>query len=296
MASETCNRIRTNFAATDTKRDEGLKTPENIKRFDDISYGPDQTWQVLDVYRPKASGNEKLPVIVSVHGGGWVYGDKERYQYYCMDLALRGFAVVNFTYRLAPENKFPAALEDTCLVFSWVLEHADEYGFDQNAVFAAGDSAGAHTLELFCALCTSEEYRKHFAFAPPQGFVPAAAALNCGVHIVKVSDAPENKFDTDLMQDYLENGGTKEEIILVNPLEWITDNFPPVFLMTAEGDFLKYQVPAAAAKLIEKNVLFKARFYKEPDMKLGHVFHLDIRQRAAQKCSDEECAFFKEFI
>ena len=62
-------------------------------------------WQKLDVYRQKdATG--KLPVIVSVHGGGWVYGDKERYQFYCMDLAERGFAVVNFSYRLAPEYKF----------------------------------------------------------------------------------------------------------------------------------------------------------------------------------------------
>lgn len=54
-----------------------------------------------------------IPVIVSVHGGGWGYGDKERYQYYCMSLAQQGFAVVNFSYRLASKYKFPAPLEDT---------------------------------------------------------------------------------------------------------------------------------------------------------------------------------------
>ena len=110
--------VRKAFAAGDMVRDAGLKTPEDVKRFDDIVYGEDKVWQSLDVYRPKATNiEEKLPVIVSVHGGGWVYGDKEGYQYYCMSLAQRGFAVVNFSYRLAPESKFPASIIDTNLVF-----------------------------------------------------------------------------------------------------------------------------------------------------------------------------------
>ena len=110
--------FRENFKKSDDIRDAGLTTPEDIVRYDDIVYGQDAEWQILDVYRPKAEEGKKLPVIVSVHGGGWVYGDKECYQYYCMDLAQRGFAVVNYTYRLAPEFKFPSSLEDTNLVFT----------------------------------------------------------------------------------------------------------------------------------------------------------------------------------
>ena len=82
-------------------------------------YGEDKTWQILDVYKPK-SAEGKLPVIVNVHGGGWVYGTKEVYQFYCMSLAQMGFAVVNFNYRLAPENKFPSSVEDTNSVFNWI--------------------------------------------------------------------------------------------------------------------------------------------------------------------------------
>ena len=102
--SEMSDTIRKLFREGDDRRDAGLTTPEGIRRFDDIVYGEDAERQILDVYRPKDKAGV-LPVIVSVHGGGWVYGDKERYQYYCMDLACRGFAVVNFTYRLAPEYK-----------------------------------------------------------------------------------------------------------------------------------------------------------------------------------------------
>ena len=60
----------------DAKRDAGLTTPEGIQRFDQIRYSTAHIRNVLDVYRPK-NKEGKLPVIVSVHGGGWVYGDKE---------------------------------------------------------------------------------------------------------------------------------------------------------------------------------------------------------------------------
>lgn len=241
--SQISEKIRRDFGATDRKRDEGLKTPAGIVRVDDIVYGDDPIWQSLDVYRPRKADDTPLPVIISVHGGGWVYGDKQAYQYYCMSLAERGFAVVNFSYRLAPENKFPAPLEDTCAVFAWVLAHAEEYHFDVKNVFAVGDSAGAHTLELFAALCTNREYRDLVGINPPENFVPKAIALNCGVHIVTVSDQPKDKFSTDLMADYLPNKGTEEELRKVNVMEWITEEFPPAFLMTARDDFLKFQVP-----------------------------------------------------
>jgi acetyl esterase/lipase len=103
-------------AMSDAERDAGLTTPPEVERFDDIQYGSDSQWNVLDVYRPKALSG-KLPVIVSFHGGGWVYGDKNVYQFYCMELAKRGFAVVNYSYRLAPEYRYPAPYEDTNEVF-----------------------------------------------------------------------------------------------------------------------------------------------------------------------------------
>ena len=102
--------LRASFKISDTIRDRGLQAPKDIVRFDNLPYGTDPRWQTLDVYRPKNAGGTALPVIVSVHGGGWVYGDKNLYQYYCMSLAQHGFAVVNFSYRLAPRHKFPAAL------------------------------------------------------------------------------------------------------------------------------------------------------------------------------------------
>ena len=93
--SDFSRKMRKEFKRNDDIRDYGLSTPIDIIRYDNIPYGNDPEWNVLDVYRPESAGNKDLPVIVSVHGGGWIYGDKNRYQFYCMSLAQRGFAVVN---------------------------------------------------------------------------------------------------------------------------------------------------------------------------------------------------------
>lgn len=68
--SQVSDKVRREFKAGDEIRDAGLTTPEDIIRYDNIVYGTDPKWQALDVYRPRASEGEKLPVIVNVHGGG----------------------------------------------------------------------------------------------------------------------------------------------------------------------------------------------------------------------------------
>lgn len=284
--------IRKSFKEGDDIRDAGLQAPEDVIRYDDILYGADPKWQVLDVYRPKGREGEKLPVIVSVHGGGWVYGDKERYQYYCMSLAQRGFAVVNFTYRLAPEFKYPVPLEDTNLVFSWVLDHGAEYGFDTRNIFGVGDSAGGNILGLYCAICTNKEYAAHYSFQTPLGFAPRAVALNCGAYIVEATSSSAEDHTPDLMADYLPGKGTEEELALINVTAHITDAYPPVFLMTAPGDFLKEQPMLMASVLTQNSVPFLYRFYGNKENPLCHVFHCDMRSAEGKKCNDDECEFF----
>ncbi len=292
--SQISDKMREECKRSDDLRDAGLQTPADIQRFDNIIYGEDPRWQSLDVYRPKDAEGRNLPVIVSVHGGGWVYGDKERYQFYCMDLAQRGFAVVNFSYRLAPENKFPSSLEDTNSVFRWVLTNADCYGFDSSHVFAVGDSAGAQILGLYANLCTNPVYAAKFDFRPPTGFAPKAIALNCGVYDPFAND-PEHLTES-LMAEYLPAGGTRAERDLIHVIRYITPDFPPVFTMTASGDFLKEQMPLLVKMLTEKEVPFFSHFYTSKTSSLGHVFHCDIRNPAAKSCNDEECAYFRRFL
>ena len=276
----------------DDKRDTGLSTPEDIIRYDDIVYGDDIKWQVLDVYRPKDIEG-KLPVIVSVHGGGWVYGDKQRYQYYCMSLAQHGFAVINFTYRLAPKYKFPAQLEDTVLVFNWLLDHSDEYDFDTDNVFGVGDSAGGHLLALFSCLCTNKDYADKYGFKVKDNFVPKGIALNCGVYQINMN---EKGMLVNLMKDLLPNKGDENEMYLINVLNHIKSDFPPSFVMTAVKDFVKDQAPLLVEKLKDNNIEYIYKIYGDENNELGHVFHCDIKTDSAKLCNKDECDYFKSLI
>ncbi len=291
--SEYAFRIRKEFAEGDAKRDAGLTTPEGIQRFDNIQYGDDPVWNLLDVYRSKQSTG-KLPLIVIVHGGGWVYGTKEVYQFYGMSLAERGFAVVNYTYRLAPEHKFPASLEDTNAVMMWIHEHADQYGFDTENVFAVGDSAGGHLLGMYCAFCTDDQYAAHFPFAAKKAYLPKGIGMNCGAYrLYDEKGSSLREEDRDLMDDLLNSA---EERPLVQVSELINRNFPPAFIMSAYGDFLLAQAPLLEERYRALGLPHVLRIYGSESKPLYHVFHCTMQEPAAKICNDEECAFFKSLI
>lgn len=280
--------MRTVCTRMDRKRDKGLSAPEQIRRWDDILYGTDEKWNVLDVYRPR-DREGALPVIVNVHGGGWVYGNKECYQYYCMDLARRGFAVVNYTYHLAPKYKFPQPLADTSLVFQWVMEHAADYGFDLENIFAVGDSAGAHLISLYCAICTNPDYAANFSFRVPAGAIPKAVALNCGAYDVTSTEGLVG----NLIKDFLPKGGERNERKFATPLNHINSKFPPAFIATACKDFVRKDSLNLKNKLNELGVFNEYHMFKDENDTIGHVFHLNIRLLEAQQCNDMECSFFQ---
>ena len=271
----------------DEKRNAGLKTPEGVVRFDDVRYGEYER-NVLDVYRPK-DAEGKLPVIVSIHGGGWVYGNKEIMQFYCMSLAEKGFAVVNYNYRLAPEYKHPVPLEDANTVFNWVLGNADAYGFDAENVFAVGDSVGANIVGLYCCLCTDPAYADEVSVHPPKGSLPKAVALNSGLY--RLVRGEEDLLDS-LAEAYFPNGGTDEEYDSIDLGRRVNAHFPPTFVMTAPGDFLTRQAKPFYELLAALGVKAEYHCYGSEDNELKHVFHIDIKLPEARECNADECSFF----
>ena len=92
------------------------------------------------LYAPSAG---RLPVLLYLHGGGFTIGDLETHDSLCRQLALRsGVAVLALDYRLAPEHRFPAAVDDAWAALAWLHEHAGSLGLDGSRLAVAGDSAG----------------------------------------------------------------------------------------------------------------------------------------------------------
>jgi len=108
----------------------------------------------LRVYRPAgAPASTPLAVLVFFHGGGWVIGDLETHDVLCRQLtAGSGVSVVSVDYRLAPEHKFPAAVDDAWAATRWVVAHAGELAVDASRLAVGGDSAGGNLAAVVALL------------------------------------------------------------------------------------------------------------------------------------------------
>ena len=292
--NEKIKAMRAEWAEGDAKRDAGITIPDDVTRYTDISYGP-HTDHILDIYCPKGT-DKPLPTIISIHGGGWFYGSKETYQHYCMALARRGFTVVNFNYRLAPEYPYPAPLEDCCTLLGWVQQQADTYFIDRNNLFTVGDSAGGQIAFQLLTMLTNPKYAAFFSFAPPTDVKIRACGMNCGCYFI-----PFNRFITpQKMGAIFEAYFPGDYMALVPQLKaqkYLTRDFPPAFVMTGRYDYLKFMAAPLHLLLRLKGVKSKLRIYGKKDQKeIGHVFHLNCRLELADECNDAQCAFFRKHI
>ncbi len=120
-------------------------TPEPMRSVEDFSVGDFR----VRVYTPDARG--PMPGLVYFHGGGWVICDLDTHDVPCRAIAKRAGAVVaSIDYRLAPEHKFPAAVEDAFAATKWVAENAERLGIDPKRISVGGDSAGGNLAAVTC--------------------------------------------------------------------------------------------------------------------------------------------------
>ena len=98
------------------------------------------------------------------------------------------------------------------------------------------------------------------------------------------------------MEAILAKVETQEELELINVDPYVTENFPPIYLMTAEKDFLKEQAPLLEKVLKEKKVPYTYSCYEGTKKKLEHVFHLNMKLADAERCNDAECEFFRHYV
>ncbi len=113
------------------------------ERQEAVPYRPDgHPRQVADMYLPSGAGPH--PAVLVIHGGGWSRGERSDMDKYARRLVEAGYVVMNLSYRLAPDHRFPAQTEDVAAAHAWLVEHAPRYRVDPSRIAALGYSAGAH--------------------------------------------------------------------------------------------------------------------------------------------------------
>ena len=275
----------------DRKRDAAIPLPEGVTEYRNISYGSHGESNLLDVYTPSGI-TEPLPTIVSIHGGGYVYGSKEIYRRYGMDMAKRGFAFVNFNYRLAPKWKFPTPLHDTNAVLNWICKNARRYHLDPTRIILLGDSAGAQLTSQYAAMHTNPAYAALFQMQLAPVTI-RAVGLFCGMYDMAEQSSGKRK---GIILDYLGKDIPADDPRL-KVLENIGSNYPPAFVATACQDFLRPCAEPMYDHLTGKGVAAQCRCYgTEEDKSIGHVFHVNILLPEARACNDDAALFFAQYV
>jgi acetyl esterase/lipase len=193
--------------------------------------------QVLDVFVPQAS--PPFPVLVYIHGGGWVSGTKESYTRVCSWFANKGYLVFNVDYRLAPEFRCPAQMQDVAAAIHWVSKSAKEFGGDNSQIFLAGDSAGAHLASWYAAALTG---RGLFERAGIEEILPqntiGGLVLFYGVFDLETFAESTFAFCKTMAKAFLgkDPKSTREEARTFSPLHHVTEGLPPFFLCAGEKD------------------------------------------------------------
>ncbi|MED4812119.1 alpha/beta hydrolase [Bacillus atrophaeus] len=131
---------------------------ESLSLTDEVIVGPDANPLPLRIYRPK-SNNESLPVLLWIHGGGYILGSIDDNDDTCMRFVKEAnCVVVSVDYRLAPEHPYPAPIEDCYAALKWIADNAEPLNIDSNRIGVAGASAGGGLTAALTLLARDRQY------------------------------------------------------------------------------------------------------------------------------------------
>ena len=285
-----------NTKRMDDKRIATLTPPSGLKETNDIFYLDDgHVHHQLDVYYPEGTKeNDRLPVLIDIHGGGWMYGDKELNKYYCLELSRKGFVVFNMSYRLYPEASIKEQLQDIAHCLLWIKENLSSFPCDENNIFLTGDSAGGMLAAFTAMLSESEKMRSIYDTVD---FALHFNAVGLTSPVPRMNgDFPMNYYTKRMLGRDFEG---KEWASYVNLEDILTlGKMPPTFMLTSSGDTLARKETRLAAELYKKEGIDcqLMDFEKFNGKHLPHVFPVIYPfNEESQRAIDEMLRFFKKY-
>lgn len=276
----------------DTVRLRRQHPPENIEEYYDIPYLNDGLrGHLLDVYVPQNAA-QKLPVIVDVHGGGWMYGYKEINRPYCLALAEKGFVVVNINYRLAGGKDcvhLVDQLQDCFAAFHWVADNIAQYGGDAQNMFLTGDSAGGNLTCLSAAVCADPALAKMAGVTVIEPAFRAYGATSPLIDFTQNNPIAMSNRQVVFGKNYKNDPFYKT---FANFAKVVSKNMAPFYLVTSNGDFLQQQGKQCYSLLLTNGV--QVKFHNWTKNNQQHVFSvIEPFKGPGQIIIEEMTHFFK---
>lgn len=274
--------------------------PEQVEVLRDLPYESPYGRNAYDLYLPKAETDNPLPVVVWVHGGAFVAGDKSGVANWAACLAAHGLAVAAVEYQWAPEAHWPAQVEQ---IGQCCRALAGDPRLDLGRVVVAGDSAGAHMAAQFALIHTSPAFRTDTGLEPvlAPGALKAALLL-CGPYDIGQMTHPKGRFLRLAMHrigwSYLgcrrwqDTPQARYTVIR----DYVTGDFPPACITDGNTGSFETQGKALAEVLQGAGVRTDSLFFPLETGQVNHEYQFQMDRPEGRRCYDLVLTFLEEVL
>ncbi|HEY0686100.1 MAG TPA: alpha/beta hydrolase [Steroidobacter sp.] len=218
------------------------------------SYGDDPS-QSLIVYPASDPGS---PVLIFMHGGGWTNGYKEEMAFLAPVLNAAGFTLVSNSYRLAPKHVFPANFDDAADAVAATWRLAQQYGYDRDAIFIGGHSAGGH-LSTLLSVTSDWQPARGLPLDVIKGCLPISGTFDftpgCGLSMRPRFLGPQGIFNE----------------VKASPIFRVGDRSPPFFITYGAKDFPHLMVQSEKFAMVLRAKGIAAETFEVPEATHGTV-------------------------
>ncbi len=226
--------------------------PDNVTLTKRVKYGEGKA-QYINYFIPHKKQDEKRPLFLYIHGGGFISGVTDMRNTYISNWAKQGFVCASVSYTYAPEKIFPGQLHEVFAAVDYIFNHASEYGIDTDNIIVAGESAGGYYISYLSACCADKSLYDKLGinFRHRDQFSIKAMVSICGCHnLTRLSDTtkPQSKFpDIKMMVSSFAGVPYKEMNEFLNSEKGklfsppVYKGYPPTFLIWGDKDYLRYE-------------------------------------------------------
>ena len=242
---------------------------EGLKEFRDISYKNRSEKELkMDIFQPVVDKPTDLPVIINIHGGGLIDGNKNLSVDFCRQLAKRGYLVFSLEYRLIPAVRVYEQFDDVCAGMDCIGSKLVDFDVDFTRIYLVAESAGAYLATYVAAMKKSKTLQEAIGYEPTR-MVFNAMGLISGMFYTTRKDSLGRFLSRSI---YGKDQRSLEMAKYTNPEHpEIIYNIPPCFLVTSKADMLERYTLDFAGELGNKGVEHFLR-HMGSDSKLIHAF------------------------
>lgn len=284
---------------SDKKRMATQTPPENVVKVKDIPYIDDgNPYHKFDVFYPEGKiAKEGLPVIIDIHGGGWMYATKDLNEYYCMELAKKGYCVFSISYRLVPDVTVNEQIKDCTEALAFIRANMKDYPANKKTVMLTGDSAGGQLALYSTILNNNPDAREIFGTVDTKLNIkcllltsPVTYAKSGGWFSIYTKKMWGKDYETKSTYNYMD----------LNEIMELANDMPPTYFITSSGDTLAHdQTVNAYNYFVEKG--YECEIEDFTDLRDGknlpHVFSvLDPFDEYGQKAIDNALDYYQKSL